>query len=1087
MRTGGLAGRQAAGASRVSVRSTWWVQPTSQDLGRSSAYRPRAGCGILRIVGVRVAVCRVLTVTRDGTELSGPRLGTRKARVLVAALAAARGAPVATERLIDAVWPHARPRDPLANLATLASRLRRLAGDDLVVPGPSTYALGPRVELDLDVAAGHVEVAAARLRRDEPTLAFASAGRALELLGDGRLAEEYGEWAGPLRREAAERCRDARHLLSEAATAIGRPDVGLAAATEATQADPFDERAVRDVMRGLVADGRPSAALDAYQGLATRLADELGADPDGETRRLHLAVLRGEPDQVREPPTGVPVADVLVGREDEVAFLDRSWADASEGRSSLVLVTGVPGIGKTRLLAEVSAQARRTGGLTLATVCRPGERSLFLQPFLDVLRPVLLAMPASRLGTLLGPHLPTWGRLLPELAEVLEVPPEQEMSNELARRRSFDAVVAALAGLSAARPVLLTLDDLQYAAEATADLLAHLATRLASSPVLLLAAVRSEGLAGLPQVTGPARALPLGPLPPSAVDALATAAGFPGRAAEVQARSLGHALSVVASLQALASGTVGVPEDLAEAVRGQLGRLEAEAAEVAFGASLLGTRVDPVLLSGLLGHSEVDLALACGRLTAAGLMSVRGTHYAFVNDLVRDAVLATLPEPVAVAYHRRAADLLADRPEEMAGHAHAAGEAARAAAGYLQAGRTARRSAALPDAQVLLTSALEDARTAQQPALEATVLLERARANEASAAYEAAEDDVLVARSVLSDAREPRLELRSLRLLGGDILVARGRPLDEVVSLNQTGALRAAELGDTVAAANFRSRIVVVECSRLELSTAHGLAVDSVAEARRSGDVEALARSLDGLKTVLAYLGDGRGLTLVLDELLPMLDRLDTTWLLQWAVLESALVPAAAGDWPTALGCVDRALALNTETGYDAYAGYFRAQRAWLARLAGDLDTALDDGRSAVAHTSPTAHPWWYATAVGVQASTLLELGRPAEAASLCATGLAALSPKAGSGYRLRCLAPLAAATGNGLEDTSVLLAAVSAPPGRGWVLGADVYEAVSSAWLAAGEPERARETVAPLLAVTGGGSWDAVHARLRQSSSASS
>ena len=110
----------------------------------------------------------------------------------------------------------------------------------------------------------------------------------------------------------------------------------------------------------------------------------------------------------------------------------------------------------------------------LAARCRPGERSLFLQPFVDVLRPVLLSLPAPTLRALLGPHLPAWGRLLPELGEVLDLRPEPDVSHDLARRRSFDAVVAVVAGLAERQPVLVALDDLQYGADVTADLLAHL-------------------------------------------------------------------------------------------------------------------------------------------------------------------------------------------------------------------------------------------------------------------------------------------------------------------------------------------------------------------------------------------------------------------------------------------------------------------------------------------------------------------------------------------------------------------------------------------------------------------------------------
>jgi DNA-binding SARP family transcriptional activator len=1053
-------------------------------------FRPSATgapCGILPGVAVRVSVCRTLSVTRDGQELRGPSLGTRKARVLVAALAAARGAPVPVDRLAAVIWPDDPPRDPQANLATLASRLRSRAGDDLVAPGAASYALGAGVELDLDSAGQLTAVAESRLRRGEPALAVASATRALELLGDGRLADEYGDWAPTLAREALESLREARHVLARAATAVGRTDLALAAASEACAVDPFDERAHRDVMRALAADGRPSAALAAYQSLAGRLADELGADPDEETRRLHVAILRGDAGETGEPTPASTGSSALVGREEELRVLDRAWVEASAGRSSLVLVDGVPGIGKTRLLREVTSLAERSGGLVLSAGCRPGERSLFLQPFLEVLRPVLLALPAGSLALLLGPHLSTWGRLLPELSELVEVPAEPDVSHELGRRRAFDAVAAALAGLSAGRPVVLALDDLQYAADATADLLAHLAVRLASAQVLLLATARTEGLPALTHVTAIGTRLSLGPLPPSAVDALAAAAGFSTRAAEVRARSQGHPLSVVASLQTLASGTSGVPEGISEAVAGQLGRLEPAVADVAGAAAVLGTRVDPVLLGRLLGDSEVGVALACRRLERVGLMDVRGEHYAFVNDLVRDAVLATLPRPVSTAYHRRAADLLADRPEEMAGHAHEAGEPARAAGGYLEAARTARRAAALGDALALLSLALADARTADDPALMVTVLLETARAHEASAAYVAAEEDALEARVLLAGHPEPRLEMRSLRLLGGDLSIGCGRPLDDVVAYNRAGLELAGRQGDTVAAAVFRTRIVVLECSRLRLATAHRLALAGVADARASRSQGALVRALDGLKTVLSHLGETDGLATVVAELLDLIDRMDLWFLRQWAVLESALVPAAAGDWGAALSTVDVALRLNRETGYDAFAGFFRAQRAWLARLAGDLDSALADGRAAVAQASPVAHPWWHATAVGVHATTLLDLGRGDEAAALCRTALATLSPEAAPAYRLRCLAPLAAATGDGLEETVRLLAGVATAPGHGWLLGADVYECVAAAWSSLGEHERARAAVAPLLDAVGGGRWDAVHLRLRQRSSASS
>ena len=93
----------------------------------------------------------------------------------------------------------------------------------------------------------------------------------------------------------------------------------------------------------------------------------------------------------------------------------------------------------------------------LATRCRPGERSLFLQPYLEVLRPVLLALPEENLrDPARRPRGRAWAGLLPDLGELLGVDPERGVSGDLARRRAFDAVVAAVAGLATRQPVLLT-------------------------------------------------------------------------------------------------------------------------------------------------------------------------------------------------------------------------------------------------------------------------------------------------------------------------------------------------------------------------------------------------------------------------------------------------------------------------------------------------------------------------------------------------------------------------------------------------------------------------------------------------------
>src|SRR5262249_52783085 len=160
-----------------------------------------------------------------------------------------------------------------------------------------------------------VATAASRVSRGEPTLAVASASAALEALGQEDLAEECsGEWADGLRSEAAGLRREARHVLAAAALATGQTELARAAAQTAVAAARDDGRAHRDLRRVLVAAGQSSAALETYGVLVARLADELGTDFDPESRRLHLAILRGEPLDPDTTATGHAATSTLVGR-----------------------------------------------------------------------------------------------------------------------------------------------------------------------------------------------------------------------------------------------------------------------------------------------------------------------------------------------------------------------------------------------------------------------------------------------------------------------------------------------------------------------------------------------------------------------------------------------------------------------------------------------------------------------------------------------------------------------------------------------------------------------------------------------------
>ena len=172
--------------------------------------------------------------------------------------------------------------------------------------------------MDLDEAGSLVREASARLAAGESGLAAAASRRALELLGSTPALpdESDGDWVVQVRAEVDELRRVARHVLAQAVTSVD-PDEAAAVATAAMTADPYDERAVRDLMRALVADGAVAAALTTYDELARRLRDDLGIDPAAPTAELHLAILRQqEPVAERRGASIGRRTTSLVGRDD---------------------------------------------------------------------------------------------------------------------------------------------------------------------------------------------------------------------------------------------------------------------------------------------------------------------------------------------------------------------------------------------------------------------------------------------------------------------------------------------------------------------------------------------------------------------------------------------------------------------------------------------------------------------------------------------------------------------------------------------------------------------------------------------------
>lgn len=238
--------------------------------------------------------------------LTASEIGSRKARTLLAALAVAQGAPVAVDVLADVLWADDLPAKPGEQVGVLVSRLRGSLGADRIQRHDAGYALVTDW-LDLHALADGVAAAEQAVAGGDALAARLAATMALDLVRGPLLPEEQAPWFDGPRQSTDRSIAATRLLAAEAALVSGDPAGAAALAARGLDHDPYDEAALRALMRAHAALGRPASALAAYADARKRLAEDLGVSPAAETEALHLEILGPEPEPARRavgpPPT----------------------------------------------------------------------------------------------------------------------------------------------------------------------------------------------------------------------------------------------------------------------------------------------------------------------------------------------------------------------------------------------------------------------------------------------------------------------------------------------------------------------------------------------------------------------------------------------------------------------------------------------------------------------------------------------------------------------------------------------------------------------------------------------------------------
>ena len=361
------------------------------------------------------------------------------------------------------------------------------------------------------------------------------------------------------------------------------------------------------------------------------------------------------------------------------------------------LLSGEPGVGKTRLAAELATCAHDEGATILYGRCEE-DLGVPYQPFVEALRPYVAACPVDELAEQVAPYGGDLARLVPELAErVPELPGALVADPETERYRLFDAVISFLGNIVGAAPVVLVLDDLHWAAKPTLLLLRHLTRAEWSGPLLVIGTYRdtdlsrthplAEMLADLRR-EGEAERIALHGLDEQEVEQfVAAAAGheLDDEAADLarllhdetegnpffMGQVLRHLVETGAIVErdgrwvrGAGADEIGIPEGVREVVGRRLARLEPATNEVLAAAATVGREFDRELLTASAGIDAESV------LDAARGGRSRGPHHrsrwtprsdAFVHALVRSTLYDEIPTTRRLRLHRRIGEALEAR------------------------------------------------------------------------------------------------------------------------------------------------------------------------------------------------------------------------------------------------------------------------------------------------------------------------------------------------------------------------------------------------------------------------------------------
>ena len=616
---------------------------------------------------------------------------TPRLQSLLAYLLLHADAPQLRQHVAFSFWPDSSEAQARTNLRKQIYHLRRALPqpDRYLHAGSKNVQWQPDAPYTLDIAQFEAELARAdeaeangEQQAEQDALAAAAA-----LYKGDLLPGSYDDWVLAERERLSQRFIAALERLILLCEEGRDYQAAIEHAQRLLRHDPVHEASYRRLMRLHALNGDRARALRAYHTCATILERELGVEPSAQTQEAYQRLLRMEarPAQRRRRVS----APSLVGRDREWSELQAAWRAASSGQPQMVLLTGEPGIGKTRLAEEMLDWASRQGVPNANTRCYASESGLAYAPLTVWLRAEALQ---SRLPSLDKTWLRELARLLPEItAQGRAVAPPGPLTEGWQRQRLFEALSQAF---RAPRQLLLLLDDLQWCDDDTLEWLPYLlmpqqdsrAGRQHRSRILVMGTLRKwerisdDRLAPLladlrrsQQLTE----IELGPLDREETASLATSVAGqalnPTLAAELYRETEGNPLFLIEMVRArlhedgkapatgqnLAANGLPLPPAVHEAILSRLGKLSPTAREMAGVAAIIGRDFTYPVVAHACGCDEVSLVRALDELWQRRIVREQGTEaYDFGHEKIREVIYTEMSATRRRFLHRQVAQAL---------------------------------------------------------------------------------------------------------------------------------------------------------------------------------------------------------------------------------------------------------------------------------------------------------------------------------------------------------------------------------------------------------------------------------------------